>query len=81
MDGDAVKGLVYLTLTIGGVAAIAIGILWWKLSEASKQLALERKAKAELQRKLEHLQAKLKAEGMTDDELLDDVADVLRPRG
>ena len=81
MDGDAIKGLVYLSLTIGGVAAIAIGILWWKLSEATKQLALERKARAELQRKLDHLHAKARAEGMNDEELLGDVADVLQPRG
>ncbi len=77
---DAIKGLVYLVLTVGGVAAIAVGILWWKLAATAKQLAIVTKERAELQRKLDHHEAAAKAEGMNDEELLSDVSDVLGRR-
>ena len=61
MDGNTFKGIVYLVLTLGGIGAIAIGILWWKLRATATQLAVERQARAKLQRELDHVRAKLKA--------------------
>ncbi len=77
---DAIKGLVYLALSIGGVAAIVIGIMWWKLAATAEQLAIANKERAELRRKLEHHEAKAKAEGMSDEDLLGDVSGVLGSR-
>lgn len=67
------KGIVYLVLTIAAGAAIWIGILYWKLNAVAKDLDHERKLRREWQRAAEDLQAKLKAKGMSDGDLLDRV--------
>lgn len=80
MDGDTVKGIVILILILAGGAGLWIVILHWKLRQVVVELAKERRARAGLERELAHHTATAKAKGASDEELLDDVAGVLRGR-
>ena len=80
MDGDTVKGIVILILVLAGGAGLWIAILHWKLRQLAVELAEERRARAGLERELVHHRATAKAKGASDEELLDDVAGVLRNR-
>lgn len=74
---DATKGLVILILTIGGGAAIWIGILYWRLSVWKKEVVEIRTERDTLRRKLEDREAVETAAGRSDNELAADVGAML----
>lgn len=67
----------YITLILGSLAVIWIIVLSIRLNNTKKALADERRKSSDLAVKLADVKAKLEAKGMTDDELLTDVSDLL----
>lgn len=74
---DSIKGLVILILTIGGGAAIWIGILHWRLSVWKTRIVEVRIERDRLKRDLEDREARETAAGRTDNELASDVGNML----
>ena len=74
---DAVKGLVILVLTVGGLAGIWIGILYWRLSVHKKRVIEMGVELAKVRRELETKQAREVAEGLSDGDLASGVGNML----
>ncbi|WP_428263466.1 hypothetical protein [Haliangium sp.] len=77
MDDRALSGIVYLVLLVAGGAGLWIFILYQVLGRSHRHAAALATELAQVKRALATIRAELETRSMSDDELLDELADIL----
>ena len=77
MDPQTLRGLVYLFLILASGAALWIFILYLILGRARRRIVELETENSRLKRQLADVKARVETRGMSDEELLKDVTDLL----